>query len=356
LVFAPSGALAAAATTSLPERPGGDRNWDYRFCWIRDSAFTVIAFLSLGYLHEADAFFWWLMHATQLSHPRLHVLYRLDGGSYSSERTLPLEGYEGSQPVRVGNAAVDQTQLDIYGDLLQSAWVYASADRPIDPDIARRLAETADFVCDKWRDVDSGIWEVRSEPLHFTQSKMMCWIALDRALRLAGAGHITGDVARWTAERVAIGTFIESRCWSENKKSYVRSADVEELDAALLLGALFGYRDPEDPRMKGTIDAIGRELGNGPLIHRYLGEDGLAGSEAAFLPCSFWFVEALARSGQRSRALAAMGELVSRANDVGLYSEEIDPQGGAFLGNFPQALTHLSLISAALALGDASLA
>jgi GH15 family glucan-1,4-alpha-glucosidase len=256
----------------------------------------------------------------------------------------------------VGNAAVDQTQLDVYGDLLQSAWAYASVDRPIDPDIARRLAETADFVCDTWRDVDSGIWEVRSEPLHFTQSKMMCWIALDRALRLAGAGHITGDVARWTSQRDAIETFIESRCWSESKQSYVRSADVEELDAAVMLGGLFGYRDPKDPRMKGTIDAIGRELGHGPLIYRYLGDDGLASSEAAFLPCSFWFVEVLARSGQRSRAFDVMGELVSRANDVGLYSEEIDPQEGAFLGNFPQALSHLSLISAALALEDESLA
>jgi GH15 family glucan-1,4-alpha-glucosidase len=352
LVFSPSGAVAAAPTTSLPESLGGERNWDYRFCWVRDSAFTLSAFLHLGFADEADAFFWWLMHASQLTHPHLEVLYRLDGGIGAPERALPLSGYEGSRPVRVGNSAVRQLQLDIYGDLLQTAWMYTAAGRRIDPEIARRLEEIADLVCDLWTEPDSGIWEVRSEPRHFTQSKMMCWVALDRAIRLAEDRHVHGSVDRWRSQRTAIASFIESTCWSQDARAYVRSAGSEELDAAVLLGALFGYREPDDPRMVATIEAIGRELGHGPFIDRYSGEDGLAGSEGAFLACSFWFVEALARAGRTERASSLMSELVSHANDVGLYAEEIDPVDGAFLGNFPQALTHLALISAAVALGE----
>ncbi|HET9311283.1 MAG TPA: glycoside hydrolase family 15 protein [Actinomycetota bacterium] len=354
LVFAPSGAVAAAATTSLPEEMGGERNWDYRFCWLRDSAFTVSSFLRLGYVAEADAFFWWLMHASQLTHPRLQVLYGLDGGVGASETQLPLAGYRGSVPVRVGNAAVGQVQLDIYGSLMQAAWVYMEAGRPFDDEVARRLARTADLVCDIWREPDSGIWEVRSEPRHFTHSKMMCWVALDRAIGLASRGHIHGSVDRWSDQRLAIGSFIESRCWSESRRSYVRSAGSSELDASVLLGALLGYRDPRDPRMTCTIDAIRRGLGRGPLLDRYRGIDGLRGSEGAFLACSFWLVEALARSGRRSEASSLMEELRSRANHVGLYSEEIDVSNGEFLGNFPQALSHLALIGAAVALEDVS--
>jgi GH15 family glucan-1,4-alpha-glucosidase len=354
LVFSPSGAVAGAATTSLPETLGGERNWDYRFSWVRDSAFTLAALLHLGYAAEADAFFWWLMQASQLTHPRLQVLYRLDGGLGGGERLLPFAGYGSSRPVRIGNAAVQQVQLDIYGDLLQTAWVYASTGRPIEGEIARRLGTTADLICDSWEMPDAGIWEVRSEPRHFTQSKMMCWVGLDRALMLAAHGHISGRVERWRAEKASIASFIESRCWSERQQSYTRSTDSEELDAALLLGALHGYRDPKDTRMIGTIDAIGRELGHGPFIYRYTGEDGLAGSDGAFLACSFWFVEALARSGRRARAASLMADLLSQANDVGLYAEEIDTRDGAFLGNFPQALTHLALISAAVALEEGS--
>ena len=352
LVFSPSGAVAGAATTSLPETLGGERNWDYRYSWVRDSAFTLAALLHLGYAAEADAFFWWLMHASQLTHPHLEVLYRLDGGLGVPERFLPFAGYRSSRPVRVGNAAVDQVQLDIYGDLLQTAWVYASTGRPIEGEIGRRLAKIADLVCDLWELPDAGIWEVRSEPRHFTQSKMMCWVALDRAVGLAERGHLGGRVDRWRAEKMAIETFIESRCWSEKMQSYTRSAGSDELDTSVLLGALHGYREPTHTRMTGTIDAIGRELGHGPFIYRYSGEDGLAGSEGAFLACSFWFVEALARSGRRSRALSLMADLLSRSNDVGLYAEEIDPRSGDFLGNFPQALTHLALISAAVSLDD----
>jgi GH15 family glucan-1,4-alpha-glucosidase len=351
LVYAPSGALAAAATTSLPEDLGGERNWDYRFSWVRDSAFMLNAFLGLSCAPEARAYFWWLMHASQLTHPRLRVLYRLSGGARAPERELPLEGYRGSRPVRAGNAAAAQRQLDTYGELLQTGWLYATTGHRIDGDIARRLAEVADLVCQIWRDPDAGIWEVRSEDRHFTQSKMMCWIALDRAADLADRAFIPKRHAeRWRAEAEAIRKFVESRCFSEEKGSYVRSADSDDLDASLLLGILFSYGDAKSDRWARTIDAIHRELARGPFVHRYTGEDGLAGSEGAFLPCSFWLAESLARTGRIEEAVQLMDELVALASDVGLYAEEIEPVTGAFLGNIPQGLTHLALISAALAI------
>ncbi|MEV0163402.1 glycoside hydrolase family 15 protein [Nonomuraea fuscirosea] len=355
LVFAPSGAVAAAATCSLPERIGGNRNWDYRFSWIRDSAFTLQAFLKLGCAPEATGYFWWLMHASQLTHPRLNVLYRLDGGARAPERTLALSGYRGSAPVRVGNAAAGQLQLDTYGELLQTAWLYAAGGHRLDADIARRLAETADFVCTAWQQPDAGIWEVRSRPEHFTQSKMMCWIALDRALDLAKQQLIPDrHTDRWQRRRHAIATFVETRCFSPRLNSYVRSAESDDLDASLLLGLLHGYRAPDDSRMHGTVAAIQRTLQDGPYVHRYLGPDGLPGSEGAFLACSFWLAEALARCGHLDEAAHLMQQLVALANDVGLYSEEIDPATGAFLGNLPQGLSHLALVSAACAIEQAT--
>lgn len=351
LVHAPSGAIAAAATTSLPEVLGGERNWDYRYCWVRDSAFVLGALLRLGQVQEADAFFWWLMAASQLTHPRLRVLYRLDGGSRARERTLPLSGYRNSRPVRVGNGASEQVQLDVYGDLLQAAWLYGLAGRPIDADIGRRLAEIADLVCRIWSQPDAGLWEVRSSPLQFTQSKMMCCIALDRAMDLARRGVIPSDHQdAWRREADAVRAFIEERCWSVEVGSYVRSAGSSDLDASLLLGVLFRYGDVRGSRMLATVEAIRQHLSDGPFVHRYSGEDGLGGQEGAFLTCSFWLVEALAVQGRRAEASALMTRLVGLANDVGLYAEEIDPAGGAFLGNMPQALTHLGLIHAALAL------
>ncbi|GAA2432211.1 glycoside hydrolase family 15 protein [Streptomyces macrosporus] len=356
LVHAPSGAVAAAATCSLPEELGGERNWDYRFSWIRDSAFTLDAFLELGCSPEATGYFWWLMHASQLTHPRLRVLYRLDGGSRAPERTLPLSGYRDSAPVRVGNAASDQLQLDTYGELLQTAWLYAAeGGRRFDADIARRLAQTADFVCAAWRRPDAGIWEVRSAPEHFTQSKMMCWVALDRALDLARRRLIPDrHAARWRRERQAVAEFVEDRCFSPRLDSYVRSAGSGELDAGLLLGLLHGYRPPGDPRMDRTVAAVQRILRDGPHVHRYLGRDGLPGNEGSFLACSFWLAEALARCGRVEDAVRLMEQLLALANDVGLYSEEIDPSTGAFLGNLPQGLSHLALISAACAIEEAA--
>jgi GH15 family glucan-1,4-alpha-glucosidase len=353
LVFAPSGAIAAAATTSLPEELGGERNWDYRYSWVRDSAFTLDAFLRLGCPSEAEAFFWWLMHASQLTHPRLQVLYRLGGGASAPERTLDLDGYCGSKPVRVGNGAAGQRQLDVYGDVLQTAWLYACARDRLDEDIGRRLADIADFVCTIWRQPDSGIWEVRSEPVHFIHSKMMCWVALDRASRLARSGRIPDRrVKLWEREAEAIRTFVEAHGWSEAKQSYVRSAGSTELDASLLMAVLLGYDDPGSQRLRATVRAIRTELGKGPLLYRYSGEDGLAGSEGFFLTCSFWLVDALARLGHIDEAAESMEALLAFANDVGLYAEEVEPGTGDFLGNFPQALVHLALINAAASISE----
>jgi GH15 family glucan-1,4-alpha-glucosidase len=353
LVQAPSGALAAAATTSLPEQVGGTRNWDYRFCWVRDAAFTLNALLRLGSAPEAKAYFWWLMHASQLTHPRLQPLYRLDGGTYAPELVLPLHGYLGSGPVRVGNSAADQLQLDTYGELLQTAWLYANAGNRVDADIGRRLAQVADLVCRLWRRPDAGIWEVRSAPAHFTHSKMMCWVALDRAVRLAEGGLIPArHAAGWNEQAAAIQDFIEGDCFSGQRQSYVRFAGGEELDASVLLGLLSGYGEPRSPRWTTTVATLRSELGHGPYLRRYSGADGLAGEEGAFLSCSFWLAEALARTGRIDEATTLMDQLVGLANDVGLYAEEADPATGAFLGNFPQALSHLSLISAAVTIND----
>jgi GH15 family glucan-1,4-alpha-glucosidase len=353
LVQAPSGALAAAASTSLPEEIGGTRNWDYRFCWVRDAGFTLDALLRIGCAPEAQAYFWWLMHASQLTHPRLQPLYRLDGGAYARERSLPLDGYRGSRPVRVGNAAAGQLQLDTYGELLQTAWLYADAGNRLDPDIGRRLAQVADLVCRLWRDPDAGIWEVRSEPVHFTHSKMMCWVALDRAGRLARQGLLPARrLAQWDEEAAAVGEFIERECYSDSVRSYVRFSGAEELDASVLLGLLSGYGDARSARWIDTVAAVRRDLGHGCYVRRYSGADGLSGGEGAFLSCSFWLAEALARTGSIAEAGALMDELVALANDVGLYAEEVDPATGEFLGNLPQALSHLSLISAALAIAD----
>jgi GH15 family glucan-1,4-alpha-glucosidase len=355
LFHSPSGAIAAAATASLPEQIGGERNWDYRFCWVRDSAFTLDALLQLGCPGEADAFFWWLLHASQLTRPRLQVLYRLDGGERAPERTLALDGYRGSRPVRVGNAAAGQTQLDIYGDVLQTALIYVQAGGRLDRETGRRLAAMADLVCRIWRAPDSGIWEVRSEPRHFTHSKMMCWVALDRALALSDVGQVPSrHAAAWKVEAQAISNFIETRCWSPRLESYTRDADSEELDASLLLGVLLGYGAADASRLGSTVTAIRRDLGRGPLLQRYSGEDGLQGGEGAFLCCSFWLAHALASLGRVSEATELMDQLLPLAGDVGLYAEELDPDTGEMLGNTPQGLVHLALINAAVSITRAA--
>jgi GH15 family glucan-1,4-alpha-glucosidase len=354
LIHAPSGAIAAAPTTSLPEALGGVRNWDYRYCWVRDSSATLDALLRLGCPTEGEAFFWWLAHASQLTRPDVSVLYRLNGRASVPERELDLHGYAGSAPVRVGNAAAPQRQLDVYGHLLQTAWLYVAAGGKLDRDTAPRLAATADLVTRVWRTEDSGIWEVRSRPRHFTESKMMCWVALDRAYKLAEGGHIpAAGMGRWRSHAEAIRNFVSARCWSAERRSYVRFPEANELDASLLFPALLGYGgEAESPRLSATVARLRAELGSGPLLHRYRGDDGLPGEEGAFLTCSFWLVDALARLGEPDRAAELMEELLALANDVGLYAEEIEVGSGAFLGNFPQALVHLALINAAVTLQE----
>jgi len=352
LVFAPSGAIAAAPTTSLPEAIGGERNWDYRYSWIRDSSFTLQALLQLGYEAEATSFFWWFMHATRLTLPRVQVFYRLDGGADAAERALPLDGYRGSRPVRIGNAAAGQLQLDAYGELLDAAFVYANTGHRLGRDTARDLARIADFVCMHWREPDAGIWEVRAAPRHHTQSKAMCWVALERAIRMADMGWLPATHAgRWRTEAAQIRRFIDERCWSEKKSSYVWYAGTEELDASLLLMAILRYDAPDSPRLRSTVEAVRRELASGALLHRYAGGDGITGGEGTFVCCSFWLAEALAIAGGREEARDLMNELLRLANDVGLYAEEIEPRTHEFLGNFPQGLVHLALIGAAVAIG-----
>jgi GH15 family glucan-1,4-alpha-glucosidase len=355
LIFAPSGASAAAPTTSLPEEIGGERNWDYRCCWIRDSNFLIYALLELGCYDEAKALFWWFMQATALTEPKLHVLYRLDGGVGLPEHDIALSGYRDSRPVRVGNGAIEQMQLDVYGDLFETAWLYSEGHHSLDRDTGIVLGRIADYVCEIWRQPDSGIWEVRNGPFHFTHSKVMCWAALDRAVRLAERGEMpTRHAARWRSEAAAIERFVEERCWSDRLGSYTRTAGDECVDASLLMLPLVRYGDARGPRINGTIDAVSRELRRGDLVYRYLADDGVGGSEGCFLNCSFWLAGALARAGRVGEAKALMHSLVGRANDVGLYAEEVDPKDGTFLGNFPQALVHLALIDAAVAIDKAS--
>ena len=352
LVYSPSGAVVAAPTTSLPEWIGGGRNWDYRFTWIRDAAFTVEALTQLGYDEDAEAFLWWLGHATALSHPELKVLYGVDGSFATDERELPLGGYRGSRPVRAGNAAAGQTQLDVYGAWFDSLWTYARATGALHATTGRSVAGIADWVAEHWRSADAGIWEVRSAQCHFVQSKAMCWVALDRACKLAERGLIPDRSRRWRAEADAIRRFVDDHGWDEDRRSYVRAPELRELDASLLTLSLFEFEDPGCARIQGTVDALRRELAEGPLVYRYRGTDGVEGEEGFFLTCSFWLAAALAKGGRVNEAIPLMDELAGLANDVGLYSEEI-ARDGTMLGNFPQGLVHLALINAALAVARA---
>ena len=346
LAFSPSGCIVAAPTTSLPERLGGDRNWDYRFGWIRDGIFTLRALLALGCVDEARAFFWWQMHATRTTEPELRPLYGIDGRILADEVELDLPGYQESAPVRVGNAAADQLQLDPYGPLVEGAWRFHSRTGSLGAARPRELAALADYVAETWREPDAGIWESRDDPRDYVQSKAMCWTALDRAVRMADAGLVP-ERAGWRGEADQLRDWIEHEGWDESRRTYRGAAGSDDLDASVLTLALCAYADAAAPRFQATVDAIRAELGRGPFLYRFSGADEI---EGAFLTCSFWLVDALARAGRRDEAAALMDELVGAANDVGLYAEEIDPETGEFLGNLPQGLVHLALVNAAVSL------
>jgi len=350
LVHTPDGAIAAAPTTSLPERIGGDRNYDYRYAWVRDSAYTLDALIGLGLRPLVQEAFSWLLRAIAQTEPDLRPFYALDGTIPERLEELPLRGYRDSRPVRYGNAAKSQLQLGSWGDLLETADLYVRDGNEFDGATGRRLADTVDRLCVIWRDEDSGIWEL-PDLRHYTISKLACWTAFDRALTLVERDQVPGDhAARWREEREAVREFVETRCFSEARGSYTFYADTEKLDASVLRAARMGFADPAGERMAGTIAAVREELSaGGPLLYRYSGQ---ADEEGAFLACSFWLVEALARAGRVDEARATMEELLPLANDLGLYSEEIDPETHELLGNFPQGLTHLALVTAAGAVAD----
>jgi GH15 family glucan-1,4-alpha-glucosidase len=355
-----TGAMAAAPTTSLPEELGGVRNWDYRFCWVRDASMTAQAFATLGQPDDGIAFLHFLERAAaQHRDPsRIQVMYGLQGETRLTEYTLGhLDGYHDSRPVRVGNAAALQRQLDVYGELMEAAYDLVRSGTPLPHGHWQWLRGIADYVCEVWRWRDRGIWEVRGPERHFTYSKLMCWVALDRALRIAAMQGEDGGSERWRRERRAIRAAILDHGFDRDRAAFVQHFETDTLDASNLLIPLTGFLAPDDPRVLGTIDATLRHLTEEGMVHRYPTDetsDGVGGGEGAFGICTFWLVDALTLAGRTAEAREIFDGMLARANDLGLYPEEIDPQTGAFLGNFPQAFTHIGLINAAHHVGRAS--
>ena len=346
LTYSATRGLLAAATTSLPERVGGERNYDYRYGWVRDTSFALDALIRLGLQHEAHGTLSWLLRAARGTAPDIRPFYGLRGDVPAESGELGVRGYRDSRPAYDGNQAVSQQQWGNFGDLLQAVWLATSHGLAVlDPATARMLELVADRVCDVWSQPDSGIWELGT-PRHYTFSKMSCWVALDRAIRLAECGQLAArDAGRWRAEATAIRDFVESNCWSPAIRSYTFYAGSAELDAAVLLAARLGYVPPTEPRFTQTIDAIRRDLHAGEeLLYRF---SGSREQEGAFLACSFWLADALALTGHADDARRVFERAAVRAGDLGLLSEEIDPATGELLGNTPQALSHLALLMAA---------
>jgi GH15 family glucan-1,4-alpha-glucosidase len=362
-LFERTGAIVAAPTCSLPEGIGGERNWDYRYTWIRDSAFTLYGLLRIGFTEEAEAFMGWLEDRCYKPKPdgSLQLMYGIDGRSDLTEETLyHLEGYRGSRPVRVGNGAYNQLQLDIYGELMDAVYLYNKYGDPIWYELWTHLRRLIDWVCDNWRREDEGVWEVRGGRRHFVFSKLMCWVALDRALRLADKRSFPADRERWLKVRDEVYEEIMERGWSPERRAFVQAYDDNTLDASNLIMPLVFFVAPKGPRMLSTLDTINRPpkyggLVTGGLVFRYdvqKSADGLMGEEGTFSLCTFWLVEALTRAGRLEEARLIFEQMLGYANHLGLYAEEIGPRGEA-LGNFPQAFTHLTLISAAFNLDRA---
>ena len=356
LTYSPSGAPVAAATTSLPEALGGTRNWDYRYSWPRDASIGLAGFLATGYVGLARSFMYWLLHASRLSRPRLRVLYDVHGKPSPDETELHVSGYRDSQPVRVGNGARDQHQLDVYGWVADAAWLLEESGNLLHSETWRAVAGFADFVAQSWSQPDAGIWEVRRKPAHYVHSKLMAWLTLDRISRMALRHHVRADrVRNWEVNRDQVAAWIRSHGVDRTRNTLVWKAGSDELDASLLILPVLGFEADDSPLIEGTIQAVRDELEvEEGLLHRYRRQtDGLEGDEGAFLPCSFWLVQALARSGRSAEATGMFERLLSYANDVGLFAEELDPITKEQLGNFPQAFTHATVVQAGLALQSA---
>jgi GH15 family glucan-1,4-alpha-glucosidase len=351
LTYAPTGAIIAAPTTSLPEMIGGSRNWDYRYTWLRDASFTLYGLLTLGFTQEAEAFMAWLVNCCYevVKDGILRPIYGIDGESDLTEVTLDhLEGYRHSAPVRLGNGAYRQKQLDVYGELLDAISIYDRYDA-LSYDLWQQVRQLLTWLKRHWQDPDEGIWEVRGGPKPFVHSRLMSWVAFDRALRVARHRGLPAPVEEWMHTSAQIYEQIMEQGWSEQQQSFVQSYGSEAIDASALLMVLTRFAGPTDPRILLTIDRIQRELTSDSLVYRYhpqsAADDGLGSLEGTFSPCSFWLAESLARAGRMDEARLMVEKMLTYANQVGLYAEEIGPTGEA-LGNFPQALTHLSLITA----------
>lgn len=355
MTYRPTGAVVAAPTTSLPETLGGNRNWDYRYSWIRDSSFTAFAFLRLGFVEEAGDFADWLearcREADESGDPQLQIVYGIDGRRDLGESELPhLRGYRDSRPVRIGNGAHDQLQLDVYGELMDAVYLLNKAE-PISYDLWTSLRRLLDWLLENWRRPDNGIWEVRGGAREFVYSRMMCWVAFERAMRIQRDRGLPGPRTTWRDARDEIYEEIMARGWSSKRKAFVQYYDGHVLDASALLMPLVKFTGPRDPRMLSTLDAINRDLVSDSLVYRYdpgsAADDGLGGSvEGSFSLCSFWLVECLTRARRLDEARLVFEKMLSYASPLGLYAEEVGDTGEA-LGNYPQAFTHLGLISAA---------
>jgi GH15 family glucan-1,4-alpha-glucosidase len=347
-----TGAIVAAATFGLPEEIGGVRNWDYRYTWIRDASFTLYALIRLGLSDETADFIDWLGNRAGADHPaNFQIVYGIDGRKDLPEYTLDhLEGYRGSRPVRVGNAASKQLQLDIYGELMDSLYLYDKHGEATSHELWQRIAATVEWVGEHWNQPDEGFWEVRSERRHFLASRVMCWVAIDRGIRLAFKRSVPAPLERWRAARDAIYRDVWDNFWDPSEQAFVGHKGSTRLDAACLLMPLVRFASPTDPRWLSTLRAVERRLAHDSLVHRYeiVDEkvDGLSGTEGTVSICSFWYVECLSRAGDLEQARLVFEKMLGYANHLGLYAEELG-KTGEHLGNFPQAFTHLALISAA---------
>lgn len=351
--FAPTGAMIAATTTSLPEVVGGERNYDYRYAWVRDVGFALEALIRLGLHEQAHATLGWLLETVARTAPDIKAFYGLHGQVPAEMKKTGLRGYRDSRPVHDGNKAVDQPQWGTFGDLLTAVSLAVERTATVlDPRTARTLEQLAERVCDVWSQPDAGIWEL-GDKQHYTISKVACWTALDRMIKLAERGQVAArDVDRWRAERGAIRAWVDEHCWSAAKRAYSFYAGCDRLDASLLLAGRSGFCAGDDSRFVQTVDAIRAELADGPLVYRYTGSRD---EENAFLACSFWLVDALVRTGRADEAMHVWKGVTGHANDLGLLSEQFDPQSGGLRGNMPQALSHLALLVAACQLGDAGM-